>query len=186
MPTFIFRNRNENVSFRCNLNCDRCIGRTKTGLQCRRRTCKSLPVCHDHLRIYYGLKIRRSAIPGAGFGLFTLRQFERNENICTYTGEILNNEELNQRYGIDGTAPFGLYVDRNRVLDSACYRGIGSWINHNRQPNARFVVSQRYPGIIINIRAIKNIPPNTEILLSYGYEYLLNQEGITHRTTPYT
>ena len=62
------------TDFVCKLECCRCEGETKTGGRCRRRTKKQLPYCYEHARTMLHVDIRPSTIPGAGKGLFALKQ----------------------------------------------------------------------------------------------------------------
>ena len=58
--------------------CDRCQAQTKSGNQCRNRTCKS-DRCWQHLKRDDGLRIKSSQVPGGGMGLWTTRRYKPNE-----------------------------------------------------------------------------------------------------------
>jgi SET domain-containing protein len=134
----------------------------------------------------YGVQIKRSGVPGAGNGLFATRPFVRGENICPYLGDVLSREETDERYGPENTAPYSLEISRNRIMDSACKRGLGAWVNHApaARTNARFVISSRNPPVVW-VRATKKIPAGREILLSYGNLYNFNEPNVFFKTRPY-
>ena len=91
---------------------------------------------------------------------------------------------LNQRYR-NKTAPYCIELrnlDNNnnkQYEDAAQYRGIGSIINHARKGNCRFSVTRNNR---IQIKAIKHINKDTELLVDYGDEYRLNEAGVRTST----
>ena len=62
-----YRIRGEKA-FECPLQCAQCVGRTKAGTQCRRRSCIGTPHCWQHLLADKHLRILPSTIEGAGEG----------------------------------------------------------------------------------------------------------------------
>jgi SET domain-containing protein len=145
---------------------------------------KRQPVCFIHLKYLYGLKIGRSTIPRAGFGLFALKNFDKHERLCEYTGDIITIEELNERYGEGdlNTAPYALTTNFG-IIDSACSRGIASWINQgtNRTNNVTLEVQDDRVDVV----ATKKIRPGTEIFTSYGDEYEIGEDTF-YKTIPYS
>lgn len=181
MPTFKFFDEDETLRFSCNLKCQRCEAISRNGLRCNNRTCKSLPYCHIHLKYYYGLVIKPSIFPEYGYGLFTLRRIDKNTLICEYLGEEVTEDEIDKRYGEDNTAPYAMYVtNTNEYLDSACKRGIASWVNHTDDPKKANAYVDR-DGDLISKRTIY---PGEEIFIDYGGQYLFDQ-NTTWYTTPY-
>lgn len=182
MPRFSYFNEPEDISFKCDLSCQQCTATSvTTGLRCKKITCKSLPVCFIHLRTLYGLKIAPSTIRGAGDGLFAMCGFEVGERICGYTGEFLSRRRIDDRYGNldDTTAPYAVVVEAG-VIDAACKRGIGAWVNEG-EPNAELV---EY-GNRVYVEALDYIEDGDEILIDYGDEYRLQADGVSYRTRPY-
>jgi hypothetical protein len=56
----------------------------------------SYPYCDDHLKQIFGVCIRPSGIHG--YGLFACRDFQPNENVVPFGGELVEPETLQQRY----------------------------------------------------------------------------------------
>ena len=69
------------------------------------------PLCLTHTEALLGLTIKPSSIPGAGFGLFAVRDFEPNSRLAPYLGEVLSKAQLDARYGDSHfTAPYALQI----------------------------------------------------------------------------
>jgi len=182
---FIFKIDGD-VHWRCYLDSIRCIEHTKTGAQCKRQTVIGSPYCYTHLVYKHHLRIKKSTIPNAGMGLFAVDPtdntdriiFKAGQTIVKYKGEIIDTDELNERYG-EYTAPYTVSISRDRYEDAAQQRGIGSIANtkpnHN---NATISVHNGYASL----KATKNIRNNQEIFLSYGNAYKLHEDGVEHET----
>jgi len=177
---------NHNIAFQCKLTCSRCTGTNKNGSRCRRTVCIGLKYCFSHLPIYLHLKIMPSTIPHGGKGLFAFDKtkgnneiiFKKGDVICEYGGEIITYAELDDRYG-DFTGPYAMHLSNQTVQDCACKRDIGSIAKRNN--NAEFYVSTA-PIRQVKLRAIKNITNKSEILIDYGNEYLMHENGVHHST----
>jgi hypothetical protein len=182
MPVFSYLDIDGDFS--CRLNCVRCSAIALSGNRCRKRTCKSLPVCHVHLNKNYGLKILPSRIPGAGLGLFATKYFVPGQQISNYTGELITRRELDRRYHL-GLAPYAFERLDRMVVDSACERGIASWINAPDDTNVSNAAFEHLPDLTIVVYAINQITPGDEILADYGINYFDGDINI-HRTRPYT
>ena len=82
--------------------------------------------------------------------------------ICEYNGKILNEDEVNDirdtQYG-----PYLIRLSDDTVIDSACMRGVGSFLNHKSRSaaNTRFTENKVY--------AEKDIRNGSELFVSYGY-----------------
>ena len=60
----------------CVLTTQQCHAYVAKGTRpCQRRSFRDL-FCQTHLRTHLGVDVRRSSIPGAGCGLFALRDFK--------------------------------------------------------------------------------------------------------------
>ena len=180
---FVFKDTREQPPhmFRCELQGEQCQGRTKAGARCRRRTVKYLPKCFQHLKSEDGLVVKPSGIAGAGDGLWTTRARKRDEKIVRYTGEVLNDAQLQERYPGDSTAPYVVQQKRGRYVDAACERGTSAYVNHKSytQSNCRWLVNQAGQVWIV---AKQNIPADTELFVSYGSDYRLHEQGVSHTT----
>ena len=164
-----------------------CRAANKDGSRCKRRVVIGLPLCFQHTSSVYHLKIKTSTISNAGLGLFAYDTtkadgaviFKDGDKICPYFGEVIDNEELEHRYG-EYTAPYGIQIKRNLYEDTAAQRGIGSLINHKirSRSNCKFSVYRDN----ISIKATKNIRNNQELFINYGAEYQFNEAGV-HTST---
>ena len=168
-------------TFRCALQCVRCEGRRANG-RCDRQVCIGTPLCWQHLR-QIGLEIKESTQPFAGKGLFARRTgpgryvFSRGSPIVRMHSEKITRRELDERYG-DFTAPYGIEEDDD-IEDGACLRGIGMLANHSaRDANAEY---RMHDGAFW-VFAKENIAHGEEILVNYGNEYALHEQGVSHYT----
>jgi hypothetical protein len=117
-----------------------------------------------------------SHIQNAGFGLFTLRERQAGEVICDYGGEVLQQADIDQRYGPgDQTlAPFA-FEAHPFFIDAACSRGPGCYANHADLPaqaNAELITEwpqANHP--IVRVRATQYIAANSEVYIDYGEQY---------------
>ena len=189
MPKYFhFWSDDNEVIFNGKLESRRCEFTLANGNQCKRNCIIGLPYCHTHLTSKYKIQIRDSLIPGAGKGLFAYDKksdddaiiFRNEDKICPYFGEIINNNELNARYG-EYTAPYGMKLNNGLYEDGALERGVGTLINHrpNAQANTRFSLSNQTNRVWI--KATKNIRNNQELYVSYGRDYRFNEP--VHSTT---
>ena len=184
--SFHFNSSDGQHDFRCNLDCQRCQGHARsTGQQCRKVTCKYLPLCFIHLK-QNGLQVKQSNIPNGGDGLFTLIARQRNELIGEYSGEELTDAQLQNWYGND-TAPFAFKARGNFNVDPACERCYSAYANtargSNYQNNCTFIVSHQ-GGTRVRVRTTKAVPANAELFVAYGANYWNNLQG-TYLTSKY-
>jgi len=142
----------------------RCTAQTKRGGHCRQRTAKG-QYCWNHLRSIEGLRLRKSAIPGAGLGLHAARALPKGKHLL-YSGDSV---EL--RSDQDG-GPYYLQVANSRAIDAArANTAEGRWVNDPRgsghRANCRFVVHQGRACV----EAMREIQKDEELLVSYGAGY---------------
>jgi hypothetical protein len=100
-----------------------CQGKKKDGLPCRNRTTAD-GLCWIHSQVEESVRVKNSKIRGAGKGLFAsiwdytskgrtkpeykgAVVFQEGDHICSYDGEILSDDELEERYPRD---TIGQYV----------------------------------------------------------------------------
>jgi hypothetical protein len=153
-----------------------CIAEKKYGGQCGLRTCSGV-YCWLHLKATSGLRIKKSAIPGAGRGLFTTRPFATNEEITRYIGDLAatpNSIEMTK------DSEYLVQVTQNRLIDGARTNSMPSrFINapaaSRRHTNATWKI--RRGANEIRITATEPIPANTEILIGYGHAYWNRARG---------
>ena len=127
-------------------------------------------LCWIHLK-QEGFRIKDSTVPGAGKGLFVLKEVQPNENITLYTGDEYDEEKsgvyvlkINNNLYIDAkkTNEPGLGQMDQRLQTSATEQRLCS-------NNSRF--SYDYRNRAANIKATRRIPPGQEVFLSYGPAY---------------
>jgi len=174
-------NINDNLQFEGDIICQRCIEINKKGNQCNKKTCIGTPYCWIHLLYNYKLKVKDSTIPNAGKGLFVIDKkagdndiiFRKNDKIITYGGELINRDELEDRYD-EYTAPYGYQIDSNNFRDGALKRGVGTLGNNNAgRNNAKIVANKR--NKTASIKATNNIRNGSEIFISYGRDYRFDE-----------
>ena len=126
----------------------------------------------------------------AGVGLFAFDSkqddnaiiFKSGDKICDYNGEIIDDDELQKRYG-DKTAPYTVQIKNDVYEDAATHRGIGSLINSSsgtqHKVSCRFSAGKDKKAHII---ATKNIRNNEELFISYGRNYKFNESNVNTST----
>ena len=119
------------------------------------------------------LVVKRSTIQNAGKGLFTKVFIPKGSRIVEYKGKATTWKEVDHKEGKNG---YIYYVTRNYVIDASTYKkALARYANDAKG-------LQRLKGINNNciytlfkgkvyIQSIKDILPNTEILVDYGREY---------------
>ena len=192
MPIFRF-SINHRLHFRADLDGEQCTANNKQGRRCSRRTVIGIGMCWQHLQSNEHLRIKMSRIPNAGKGLFASDTtenddsvvFRKNDLICQYDGELIDLDELEERYD-DKTAPYGYKLNANRFEDGALHRGVGTLAN--RPPpgtvgNATFTITHgRGPHSRCQLRASRNIRNYQEIYVPYGNTYHMNEPGVVYTT----
>ena len=181
MPKRFRITQSDNTVFTCSMTCATCSQQTRNGQACRKRACHGMPVCWMHARTIYNISAKQSTIPNAGKGLFAHKPsvgtaagtpvFNAGDWICPYGGEAKTAAQLDDRYGVDGEAPYAL-CNGPVCTDAACVRGWGSFANHARRPtvrrpNAEFVLRDHN----FWLRALRPIRHDSEIFTDYGQVY---------------
>ena len=105
------------------------------GLHCPRGSFIHAPFCRFHLREKLGLDITPSTIPSAGFGLFTLSARAKGDHLVEYMGEVLSGAEVESRYPKGDVGVYYLAISSNSLIDSALFRGVGSFANASKGKN---------------------------------------------------
>ncbi len=189
MPkTFRFLDHDTNKVFTCKLLSVQCGGTTKQGRRCKRKVVSSLPLCWNHLESMKNLKIKDSTIPNAGKGLFAFDRkkkandiiFKPRDLVIEYTGEIIDDDEIQDRYG-DKTAVYGLKMSDDCMVDAACERSAGALANHKQQRYANAELTTRTINGIIKpfLVAIKRIRNGQEVTVNYGRDYRFGENVTT-------
>jgi hypothetical protein len=169
--------------FQCNVTSEQCTVVKTNGTQRKRKCCIGSPYCYVHLLHIKHLRIKASTLEDSGKGLFALDPkadddaiiFRKGSAIIKYEGEVIDDEELVDRYG-PYTAPYAVMSKNDSNVDCACERGVGSNANTNpNHNNATFSINRRKNEV--KILATKHIHNDEEMFLSYGRSYKLIQKN---------
>lgn len=135
-----------------------------------------------------GVKVGNSRIPNAGKGLFATKVFKEKETIGYYDGHDTTQAQLDNRYGVDSTAPYVIKGKDGIYLDSACLRSLMSVANSGTSrvgrilpSNAAFSSKAKRDGTV-RVRATKRINVDDEILIWYGEAYFRGMPFSRHST----
>ncbi len=124
-------------------------------------------------------RIARGTSKVHGFGVFALEPIEKNTRIIDYDGELIRNEESEEReerYLAEGCV-WVFRVNRNWSRDAAVGGNIARFINHSCTPNCYFEVIDK----TIWIRAARRIRRGEE--LTYDYK-IIGERTIPCRCRP--
>ncbi len=124
-------------------------------------------------------RITRGKSKVHGEGVFALEPIEKNTRIIDYAGELIRNEESEEReerYLADGCI-WVFRVNRNWSRDAAVGGNIARFINHSCTPNCYFEVIDK----TIWIRAARRIRRGEE--LTYDYK-IIGERTIPCRCRP--
>ena len=119
------------------------------------------------------LVIKRSTIPNAGKGLFTIVFIPKGTRIVEYKGRVSTWKDVDHNGGKNG---YIYYVTRNYVIDASPYKkALARYANdakglHRVKGIDNNCIYQLYDGKVY-IESVKDIPANNEILVEYGKEY---------------
>ncbi|MEI6371517.1 MAG: reverse transcriptase domain-containing protein [Nostocales cyanobacterium ELA608] len=145
----------------------RCVADNAQGDQCGAKTAKGR-YCHNHMRLEEGLRVTKSTVAKAGFGLFAARDFEKGQHVADYTGD-----QLMLRADQDG-GEYVLQMTKREGIDAArTNTGYGRWANDPKgsgmRANTEFVVNHKHrTGRLRTTRAVKK---GEELFVSYGPSY---------------
>jgi len=127
------------------------------------------PYCSKHTRKHLGVSVKKSKIPGAGYGLFAEKSFKKGEYIVQYTGEHLTTDEYDARYGDDTLGAYGITLNDTTVIDAAkTSAGVARYAcdfhGSGKKNNAEYVTDDEEVWIV----ATKKIKAGDEIYTDYG------------------
>jgi hypothetical protein len=117
------------------------------------RTPISVPIVH----MSGDVEVRPSRIPGAGNGLFALRNFKKGEVVCEYVGKVLTF--LQMLKATDKTYMMGGFALNIHLDAKDCPESMGRYINdpiNSELINAEFrKLKQEQKALVIALREIK-------------------------------
>lgn len=135
----------------------------------------SEPLSHQ-CTVGNGLRVKKSFIPDAGFGLFATRDFLKNEYITHYEGDLISRQEALARRsrGEDSHIKclhlMGDCIDG--IKGNSAVKGCGgaSLVNDARSQKGNNTRFETRNGTIW-LRATRDIAKGEELLASYGRTY---------------
>lgn len=116
------------------------------------------------------IQMRRSAVHGKG--VYALTQFEPEQRIIEYTGEVISWPEALRRHPHDPEDPnhtFYFHVDDETVIDGGVGGNLARWINHGCDPNCDTEVDE---GRVF-VKALRAIEAGEELF--YDYHLVIDQ-----------
>jgi hypothetical protein len=188
----------------CPLLSMQCLANTKANRRCSRRSTVTIGYCFQHITSVADLTVDRTKMREKKtnkrynfIGLFACMKgqntrkivFRKGDVIAPYLGEVIDKKKLEYYYPGEETAPYALQDSKNRYIDAACARGIGSLsnacsrrVNSNCATNAKFsLIRNRFPVV----RATRDIKNGQEIFINYGRTYFARRSvHKKHETNP--
>lgn len=121
------------------------------------------------------LKVKKSTLPDAGKGLFTLSDIKKGQIVCEYEGERITWKQAIERND-ENKGGYVYYINKNNCIDAFQFKttfgrfandasGVGR-IEGFRNNSTYDVVKNK-----VYIRATRNIVSGSEIFVSYGRAY---------------
>ena len=128
------------------------------------------------------LVIKKSTLPGAGKGLFTLSDIKKGKLVCEYEGEKITWADATARND-KNKGGYVYYINEKICIDAYEYKNtFGRYANDAAGlTRLKGVRNNSTYDVIKNkvfIRATRNIPAGSEIFVSYGRSYwnIMKQE----------
>lgn len=118
------------------------------------------------------LRVKRSAIPKSGKGLFTTKDIAKGKRIVEYKGRLVKWKDVKYE---DATNGYLLYITSQAVIDGRRSTAVARYANDARgfarveglRNNTEFVTE----GTRCFIEATRNINAGDELLVGYGKDY---------------
>ncbi len=119
--------------------------------------------------------LRAAKSPIAGTGCFANKSFKKGQVVGEYTGEIIDDDEADSRYG-DEEMTYLFDIGRGRYIDGDTDDNPVKYINHSCDPNCE----SEQDGKRIFIVALRDIKKGEE--LTYDYHLQVEEDD----EDPYT
>lgn len=121
------------------------------------------------------LKVKKSTLPGAGKGLFTLNDIKKGQIVCEYEGEQITWAETEKR-NEKGIGGYVYYISQKVCIDAWHYKKtFGRYANDaaglTRIQGVRNNSVYHEVKNKVYIKATRNIAAGSEIFVSYGRGY---------------
>jgi uncharacterized protein len=120
--------------------------------------------------------VRKS--PVHGNGVFATTNIPKGTKIIEYRGELITNEEVENRGSSDPNDAFHTFFfslsDSKNTLDASVRGNAARWVNHHCQPNCKSGEEEEENGKLrVYIFARRNIKAGEEL----NYDYRLTWDG---------
>ena len=154
-----------------------CKATTLKQKRCKKMTRKTNQ-CWIHLLKNRNLRVKKSLIPNAGFGLFAGKKtIKKNSSLGLYTGRKIKNKKLDKYYPKTNLAPYAICesgrknarcVNANYSTDSTPRYANDIMSKKKSNMDIKNVGKRKY---VPKAYAIKDVKPNQEIYYYYGPQY---------------
>ena len=128
--------------------------------------CDRLPYIKTNQNLYWG----PSTVSNAGNGVFTDKQFSKNEIV--EVAPIIRDS--NERWGYNNN--IANYTTSCDELNSSLTLGYGSLYNHSNDNNVDYYGSEH--GNVFIFVANRNIKKNEELFINYGEDWWTSRQSI--------
>lgn len=137
--------------------CTRCTGKTKSGNQCARATCKWGPYCFQHSPV----EIKKA--PGKGEGLFAKKDIKAGTILADYRqGEPLTEAQFKKKYPDPKKPPTHVAKIQETYYDGISGCTVAAKANNGGSANNSKINNN---GKLVTT---KNVPKGKEVQTSYG------------------
>jgi hypothetical protein len=157
-------------------DCRRCIALVRsTRRRCKKTTCLTSEYCYPHLKQLKGLRVKKSNIPDAGYGLFTTVSREDEDKIDDYFRtnnymKIQTRDQIHQKYG-KNVGPYVLCNDDDECFDALSSQScLARYTNACVTPTTRRRCNSEFNNEG-ELRILGEVRANDELLVDYGREY---------------
>ncbi|KAJ0396858.1 hypothetical protein ATCC90586_008221 [Pythium insidiosum] len=133
------------------------------------------------------LRVGRSTMEGAGWGLFVDEPVAKDEFVIEYIGEMVTQEEAERRGVVYDklNRSYLFNLDSETVIDATRKGNKTRFINHSSRPNCYSKIININSDYRIGIYAMRDIAPHTELFFDYGYDKDIKHQHI-HKTPTLT
>lgn len=107
------------------------------------------------------IQVKRSS---AGLGLFAAASFTKGELVIEYTGEVISEEEANQRGG-----KYLFELNDQWTIDGTDRKNTARYLNHSCKPNCYPELNEDETRVFIYAK--RKIAPGEELTYNYGGDY---------------
>lgn len=132
------------------------------------------PISNEHKLIEKSVVLRPSSITGAGNGVYTLKDINRGDDLGYYIGEVLTENEFENRYAKDGYGEYVLRIpDKNAegkfiIIDAKNHY---NWVSRVNAPKGTKKRKNIYWDNEGRVYASRNIKAGEELFVDYGNDY---------------